>query len=482
MSESIDDQSVPVTADAERVEASPPGSFRELIRVAVPLMLSSGTLSIMHVADRAMLTGWSQDALAAVMPAGMMHWTVVCIPQGMVLYANTFIAQFDGAGRPRDMIVALWQAIWLALACGLVLMLSPIWSGWVLGMTDHPAGVIADEKTYFDTLCLGCPLLLLSTALGCFYSGRQRTRVILAVNVVGVLVNFGLDYVLIFGRLGLPAMGIRGAAVATVAARGCEVIVYSMLIFRQRNRQRFPLLSTWQPSVTILGKYLKYGFPSGAHYFVDNGGFTLFLFILGSVSRDALAASNLAFGINALIYVPLLGFGTAVQTLVGHHIGANLRQAAAATTWNATKLAILWTGATAIALIFFPMWCLQPFLVFAEEGQDTAAIQSMLPVAAMLLSFVAIYSVFDALAVVFSAALRGAGDTFFPMLLTMFSSWCVMTLPAWYLSRQEGVEIQHLWWTATAHVFFMGSVMMARFMTGRWKSIQIVTATVSQSD
>jgi len=451
-----------------------PGSFRELLHVAVPLMLSAGTLSIMNVADRAMLTGWSRDALAAVMPAGMMHWTVVCIPVGMILYANTFIAQYDGAGKPRRMMESLWQAVWLGLSCGVLLMLCPLWSGAALALTDQPAEVIAEEKVYFDTLCLGCPLMMVSTALSCFYSGRRRTNVILAVNIISVSINFGMDYVLIFGRFGLPAMGIRGAALATIAGRAAEVLIYAALIAQPIHRRTFPLFSTWRPDRDLLQKFFRFGFPSGAHYFVDNIGFTVFLFILGSLSRDALAASNLAFGINALIYVPLLGFGTAVQTLVGHHIGANIRSAATRTTWNAILLALVWTGATAVALVLFPMWCLHPFLLFADAGEDREAIVSILPIAATLLRFVAIYSIFDAMAVVFASALRGAGDTLFPMLLTLVSSWFIMALPAWYLSQQSGAEIYHLWWTATVHVLVMGSVMMGRFMTGRWKLIEIV--------
>lgn len=450
------------------------GSLRELLQVAVPLMLSAGTLSIMNAADRAMLTGWSRDSLAAVTPAGMMYWTIVCIPIGMILYANTFIAQFDGAGQPQKMMASLWQAIWLALVCGTLLMLCPLISGPALSLTTQPAAVIAEEKAYFDTLCLGCPLMMLTTALSCFYSGRRRTRVILAVNLSSVMVNFGVDYLLIFGRAGFPALGIQGAALATLSARFCEVVIYTTLITRKANRRQFRLFACWKPDRELLVKFLRFGFPSGAHYFVDNLGFTAFLFILGSLSRDALAASNLAFGINALIYVPLLGFGTAVQTLVGHHIGADLKAAATRTTWNAVILATVWTGAMAVMLVVFPVLCLQPFLAFAQSGKGVEAIESILPTAAMLLQFVAVYSVFDALAVVFASSLRGAGDTVFPMLLTMFSSWFIMALPAWWIVRQEGSEIHHVWWTATVHVLVMGVLMMGRFLTGRWKLIQIV--------
>jgi len=466
--------SIPESSAQSNPGSAPPGSMSELLQVAIPLMLSAGTLSVMNTADRAMLIGWSRDALAAVTPAGMMHWTVVCIPVGMILYGNTFIAQYDGANEPRRMMAAFWQGIWLAIVCGLLMMLFPLVSGPALALTNQAPGVIADEKAYFDVLVLGSPLMMLSTALSCFYSGRRRTRLILAVNLISVTINLVMDYVLIFGHFGAPAMGIRGAAMATVLARLGEVLIYGFLIAGRHNRLRYPLLSTWKPERLLLRKFVRYGLPSGLHYFVDNLGFTTFLLIVVSLSRDALAASNLAFSINALIFIPLLGFGTAVQTLVGHHIGANLRPEANRTTWNAVALAVAWTGVTAVLLVVFPRQCLAPFLLFEKAGGHAEPIESIFPVAAMLLQFVALYSVFDALVVVFASALRGAGDTLFPMLLTLVSSWLVLTLPAWLLVRQEGTEIQHLWYAATAHIFFMGVGMLLRYLTGRWKTIEIV--------
>ncbi len=116
-----------------------------------------------------------------------------------------------------------------------------------------------------------------------------------------------------------------------------ESIVYILLIIRHRKGQ-----SIWEHSGydrELIQKFLRYGVPSGLHYFVDNSGFTAFLMIIGSLSQSDLAATNLAFAVNALIFVPLLGFGTAIQTLVGHHIGAERVREASRTVRNAFSLA-----------------------------------------------------------------------------------------------------------------------------------------------
>ena len=135
-------------------------------------------------------------------------------------------------------------------------------------------------------------------------------------------------------------------------------------------------------------------------------------------------------------------------------------------------MGLVWTGVASVLLIFFPGTSLA---VFSSEANDPSArsIAAVLPLSAELLKFVAVYSVFDSLAVVFAASLRGAGDTMFPMLMTMCSSWLIMTVPAWVISLQDNATIHMLWGTCTAHIIVMGTAMTMRFMSGRWKQIHV---------
>lgn len=455
------------------------GSFLELFSVALPLMISAGSHSVMSVADRMMLARYvpgaasgaeTLDVIAAVTPAGMLHWTVACLPIGVILYANTFIAQYDGAQKPKQMIASFWQAVWVAIFTGLLLLIPMLFSGAVFRAVGHNDIVVAQETAYFNTLCGGSTVMMTCAALSCFFSGRRKTWVVMWVNVFSVIINITLDYGLIYGHWGLPALGIRGAAMATVCARCCELCLYIYLI--RRHRGEYAFRETCRVDRSVLKKYVEFGVPSGLHYFVDNVSFLMFLFIVGSMSREAMAATNLAFSVNSMVFVPLLGFGTAVQTVVGNHIGANVLEAVPRTTWNAARMGLVWTGVASILLIFFPETSLA---VFSSGGSNPSAqsIAAVLPLSAQLLKFVAVYSVFDSLAVVFAASLRGAGDTMFPMLMTMCSSWLIMTVPAWVISLQDGATIHMLWMTCTAHIIVMGTAMTVRFMSGRWKRIQV---------
>jgi MATE family multidrug resistance protein len=457
------------------IQADEPGSLVELCRVAAPLMLSAGSHSLMNAADRIILAGSSEAALAAVTPAAMLHWSVVCVPLGTILYANTFISQYDGAENKVRMMASLWQAIWLSLICGVLLWICLPLSRPLLLLTGHSPEIMELEAQYFNALCGGAPVLLLATALSCFFNGRRRTTVVMCISFIAVFVNFGLDYLLVYGVGPFPELGIRGAAIATVLARCCEVLIYIVLMVREARREELPLMSTRKPDFELLRKFLHYGVPSGLHYFVDYSGFTVFLLIIGNLSSQDLAATNLAFSINGLIFVPLLGFGTAIQTLVGHHMGARKIEAACQTTRNAVRLGVFWTGITAVALILFPDLCLRPFFLFADKSASGGTdMESLARTAATLLQFVAVYSAFDALAVVFSSALRGAGDTVFPMILTLLSSWLIMVLPSVLIIRSESPTVLRLWIPCTVHITLTGLFMWLRYHSGRWKQIRLV--------
>lgn len=482
------DHSSPANLSGQQsADSAQQGSMSELLRVSLPLMVSAGSHSLMTLVDRVMLARYEPaaddaattlDIIAAVTPASMLHWTILCIPLGMVLYANTFIAQYDGAKDSRRMMTSFFQAIWLALFAGLMMVAFVPVAEPLFRWVGHSPAVIQEELKYFQTLCAFSLIPLTATALSCFFSGRRQTKVVMLVNVSCLLINVGLDAALIFGQWGFPALGIQGAAIATLGAEVGHVVIYGVLIVLALKKNSEVVGTSWKPNLVELKQYVRFGLPSGVHFFVDISGFFVFLLLVGRLSVDSLAATNIAFSINGLIFIPLLGFGTAVQTLVGHHLGAKCQADAIRTTWNGVRLGFLWTGTAALFLVFFPDISLWPFVADHDGTSSVDSIRNVLPLVKQLLIFVAIYSVFDALAVVFASALRGAGDSFFPMVLTLLSSWLVMVVPAWLLVRSGQGMVNLLWMTCTAHISLMGLGMLFRFLGGQWKKIDLTSSSV----
>ena len=457
--------------DSENTAA--PGSAREFLQVAIPLILSAGSLAIMNVIDRLLLTWYDLDALAAALPAGMVHWTILSIPLGVVLYVNTFVAQYDGAKRPERVVASVWHGILIAVITGIAVMTLIPLAPWIFSLTKHEPHVVSLEVDYFTNLCWGSVAFTVANGLSCFYTGRRATHVVMWVNVLSVAVNFLLDYVLIFGLGPFPELGIVGAAWGTVAARSVACVAYLFLIFDSKDQSTYNFRKWPKFDPGLMKRLLRFGVPNGIHFFIDIFGFTVFVLLIGSIGASELAATSLAFNLNTLAFVPLFGFGMSVSTLVGNRVGENRPDIAERTTWNAFKLASCWMGFFAIVYIVAPDFVLDIYARYSKSGDFTAIRGTVV----VLLRFVAAYCFFDGMAVVFSSAVRGAGDTRFPMVMSFVCCWIIMVLPTAIMNYYGG-HLLGSWSACTAYIVLIGLVMMARFRSGKWKGMKVIETSV----
>jgi MATE family multidrug resistance protein len=447
-----------------------PGSRQELLRVAVPLVLSSGSLSLMYVVDRILLTWYSTDALAAALPAGMLHWTLVSLFLGIAGYVNTFVAQYEGAGRPDRVAAALWQGIHLSVFASLALLLALPWAGPLFDLLDQDPTIRDMEVEYFSIACLGTLPFLLQATLACFYSGRGQTRVIMWVNLASALTNIVLDALLIFGVGPIPELGIAGAAVGTVLASCVSTALYLVILRRDPLAQAYDLLAGWRYDRYLFARLLRYGLPNGLHMFVDIVCWTAFVYLVARMGKGPLVATNLAFNLNALAFVPMLGFGTAISTLTGQRIGEGRPELAIRTTWTACRMALAYMALFGAIFVLLPDVILYPY----KLGSDPAEFAALRASVVVLLRFVALYSLFDAMAIVFSAALRGAGDTRFALVFTTVSSWVLLIVPTYLAYRFSSNALLHSWSACTLFVAVMGLGFMLRFQQGRWQSMCVI--------
>jgi multidrug resistance protein, MATE family len=456
----------------------PAGSVRELIHVALPLVISSGSLSLMHVVDRIFLTWYSPNALAAALPAGILNWTAISVAMGTGLYANTFVAQYEGAGRKDRVAAAIWQGIYLSLLSGAILLVLVPLSTRIFAVIGHDAAIQEMEAKYFAICCFGAAPMILAAVLSCFFSGRGYTKIVMWVNIVGASVNIILDYLFIFGPGPFPRWGIEGAAMATVVANVVNVALYVVLIVRQPAAQEYAFWGNRRFDATLFRRFVRYGLPNGLQFFTDVLAFALFILLLGKLGTASLTASNLAFNVNALAFVPLLGIGTAVMILVGRRIGEGRPELAVRTTWLAFALSgsgmVLFAG----LYLFLPKLILAPYAMFAEVG----SLDQIQDQVVILLRFVALYGVFDAMAIIFGSAVRGAGDTRFSLVYSCVTGWLVMVLPTFAIWRWYGGSLIASWSACTAYIFVLGIGLMIRFHTGKWKSMQVIEPDVTTED
>ena len=330
------------------------GGYRDFLALALPLILSTASWSIQHFVDRVFLAWHSTQSMAAALPAGITNFVFVSFFLGLAGYVNVFVAQYVGARRPGRVGASIWQGTYLSggagiAALGLLPLARPLFD-----LIGHDLAIRAEEVAYFRILCFGTGPIVLATVLSCFYSGQGKTWVVLIVNASATGINIGLDYALIFGHWGFPAMGIRGAAWATNLAAAFSALLFGLLILQRQNREEFGTLSQWRFDGELFRRMLRFGVPSGVNFMLDVMAFSFFILIVGRLGTVELAATNMAFNVNSLAFMPLIGCGIAVSTLVGQHLGENLPDKAEYCTWSGMHLALGYMGTMALLYLSVP--------------------------------------------------------------------------------------------------------------------------------
>ena len=448
------------------------GTLRELLVISVPLVISSGSTAMMYVVDRILLSWHSVDSMAAALPAGVLHWNLAALALGTVTYANAFIGQYEGAGQHHRVGPVLWQGIYFSLIASALALLCVPAAPAMFAWFDHDGAVQALELRYFRILCCGMLPLLLDGALSSFYSGRGKTTTVMVVNTLGMLINIGLDYLLIFGKLGLPAMGIDGAAVATVIAFTAITLMYVAAMAWDRRNRIYCLWSGRGPDRELFVRLLRFGLPSGMQQFLDIACWNVFIQLIGRLGTRELSATALVFNLNGLVFIPLLGLGTAVTVLVGHRIGEGRPRLAVRTTWLALALAAAYVVPFVFVYAAAPDVILRPYGLADHPGVRALVIY--------LLRFVAVYCLFDAMAVVFNSAIRGAGDTRFALVFSFSLSVVLLVIPTYVASQWGEAGFPYAWYGVTALIVTLGLGFMARFLQGRWMTMRVIEHTAPE--
>ena len=449
------------------------GGYREVLVVAIPLILSTATWSVQHFVDRMFLTWYSPEAIAAAMPAGMLNFSMVSIFMGTAGYVTTFVAQYYGARQFHRIGPALWQGVYVSLLGGLAIVCAIPFAEPVFRLVGHSPLVQQNEVAYFKILCLGGGAYSASYALSGFFSGRGKTWPVLWVNVATTVVNLVLDYALIFGHWGFPELGIRGAGIATVAAGVFSLLMFLVLLGSRSNNDTFHTIKGWRLEKDLFVRLLRYGFPSGVQFFLEMAGFTAFVLLVGRLGIASLAATNIAFNINTLAFMPMIGCGIAVSVLVGQYLGGDKPDRAQSVVYSGFHLTLVYMISIAAAYVLVPDVFVAPFALRA----DPEGFSEIYGFSIILLRFVAVYSVFDTMNIIFCSAIKGAGDTRYVMLVTVILSVFVFILPVYLAVDVFEFGLMIAWVFATVYIILLGFIFYVRFLGGKWKTMRVIERT-----
>jgi MATE family multidrug resistance protein len=453
------------------------GTYGAVLRLSGPMILAMTGEMLMQFVDGVFLSWHSVEAVAALGPAGLAAWGVRSLFVGTVGYVSTFVAQYHGAGRSDRIGASVWQAVYLSLAAGLLLALLSGTGGALFALAGHSGRIAELEGEYFRILCLGAPVGLLAAALAGFLSGLGRTRALMVVEVLGQVVHAVLAYAMIFGSFGLPSLGIAGAAWATVIGQSALVIMLAAVFLSGDARRRYRTWAARRPDLELARRLVRFGLPNGARFFFDMLAWTLFLVFIGRIGDLELAASAIVFRINGVAFFPMIGVSMAVAIIVGQAQGAGRPDIAAKATWRGLALAQVWMVAASVLFLAAPR---ELFALFHDESTVSAERwREISDMGVVVLRFVALYGLLDGFNVVFMGALQGAGDTRYSFRVMLVAN--ILFGGSLLVLDQLRAGIYPFWAAGTVFVMGIALVWLARFRSGRWRSMRVVEAVAEQA-
>lgn len=446
--------------------------YREVFRVCLPLVLGMSVTTIMEFTDRVFLSNYSLEAISAASPAGITAFLFVAFFGGISGYTGVFISQYFGRGNSLQIGRIFWQGLYFSLAAGLICWLvSQHFAASIFQFAGHDLAVREQEIIYFSILCKGAVLHISMHVLSAFFSGRGLTRPVLLISMVGVLLNIPLDYALIFGHWGFPRLGIAGAAIATVTGWGVNTLLLALLVFVPKSHSQFGIFSQKAFSPRLFFRLLRFGIPGSLQFTIDILAFTIFIMLVGRLGTMELAVTNIVLSVNSLAFMPSMGVSQGVSILVGQALGRKKPDEAKTMVWSAIHLLMLYIACIGLVFIFFPENILRPFL---GSNLDTGQTGQILATGTSLLKIVTCYLCMDAFYMVFSGALKGAGDTRFLMIAVGICSPLVFLLPVYFGIVHWHISVTSAWLWVLIYVIALFLLSAWRYRLGKWQNMLVI--------
>lgn len=440
-----------------------PGGARELITIALPLVVSNSCVMLMLFTDRLFLSRLSPAHMAAAMGGGLTSFMMVTFILGVHGYGNALVAQHFGAEKKSLCGVVVTQELIISvLAYPLILVCIPL-GHKIFAFSGITQNQLVQQTVYFDTIIFGTIIIMIKSSFSSFFSGIGRTRIIMVTAVVTLAANVGLNYVLIFGKLGMPQLGIRGAAIGTVAADAIGAVIIITAYFSHKYRHEFSIMSGWRFDGMVMKELFHRGYPAGLEMLLNLIAFNAMVTIFHSCGEVVATAITITFNWDMVSFIPMIGLNIAVTSLTGRYLGARNMTALKRSAYNGLKLATMYTGMLLIPFLVFTDTLVGVFLPESAGAHH----EQVRELSLFMVKMISLYLFCDGVLIVFSGALRGVGDTFWTMTVSIIMHWTFATI-TFVLLKKFHFDARTTWLVIIGVFFLFGPIMYLRFRSERW--------------
>lgn len=437
-----------------------------MLRLAAPLVLAQMLQTVYNVVDTFWVGRIGPDAVAAITLSFPIIIFLISMAAGLTIAGTALVAQYTGAKQPEHAAKAAAQSlvavIITSVGIGIVGILAAEFLLTLVGATPE---VLPMAKSYFTIYLAGVPFVFLSFGYQSVLRGVGDTVTPLKLRAFATALNIILDPILIFGWLGVPAMGIAGAAVATVIALGIEGIWGTVLLLRGAGGLGFRR-EHFRPDWTVIRRIFRIGSPAALEMTAGTIGLSLMTAIVALSGMQAVAAFGIGMRLQSLILLPAFGIGMATTTMVGQNVGAGKPQRAEQAAWMAAAITF---GTMAVFCVFGVLFPSTLIGIFNDDPEVLRYGTSYLQIAGPAISLMGIR-------IVISGAFRGAGNSVPAMVLSFVLVLLLEAPLAYLLAQVVGWGPNGIWWSNLV-AGAVGAVWASLwFRRGRWKERAITRA------
>jgi MATE family multidrug resistance protein len=422
-----------------------------MMRLALPIVLAQVGIMSMGVVDTVMVGRVSAEALAAV-ALGNLYFVTLTIPcTGTLMVLDPIVAQAVGAGDDERVALGVQRGLLVAIVLSAIssVVLWPVHP--VLSLLRQPAALVTLASPYVRISILGIVPLLAFGVLRQSLQALHRVRAVVSVVVIANAINAGLNWVLVYGHLGSPALGVAGSAWATCVSRWFMALALLAGGWRSLHHALLPA----RPAafrLAPLGQMLRLGIPIGLTQMLEMGVFAAIGILMGLLGTREIAAHQIALNLASLTFMVPLGLGAAAAVRVGRAVGAGDRAAARERAGTALVCGVGFMICTAVAMIVAPRG-------IATLYTDQVVVASL---AATLIPIAGVFQVFDGIQAVSAGVLRGLGDTRAPSLIALAGFWLAGFPVSIALGFYTELRARGLWWGLVAGLMVVASLLLLR--------------------
>ncbi len=415
-------------------------------KVSVPIMFSMLIQATYNVVDSVFVSRYDPDALTAVSLAYPIQMLMIALGVGMGVGINSLISRKLGAGAPGEARRAAWNGLVIEL-CGtlLFILVGALLAGTFLDLFTSSTLNNADKirtlgTTYLRIVTTCSAGLFMSILFERMLQSTGNTVLSMITQMSGALVNIALDPILIYGLLGLPQMGVAGAAAATVIGQWISMLV-GFCLNQKKNPELRLARAEFALDPVLLRGILAVGLPSTVMQAISsvmNIGMNAILSSFPAQGNDAVNVLNIYFKLQSFVFMPVFGLGSGMVAIIGYNFGAGLKKRVYESIRTALCIALAIMALGTLIFLLFPGPLMSIF-----EGEEAAASSSLQAIGVTAMRTICIHFMFAAVGITLSNVFQAVGKGMYSLLISLCRQLVVLLPAAWLLSR---ISLDAVWW------------------------------------